>query len=112
MVTLILEFGLTAMKRNTDGRCLERSKVGSESEVRLLCSKNRVAALKPLGIPRLELMACCIGTRLVNTVIRAFCATSINVILCYDSTVVLWWIKEFGEWGWFLMQIALKKLES
>ncbi|GFT78790.1 uncharacterized protein NPIL_564031 [Nephila pilipes] len=48
-----------------------RSEVGSESKVTFIRAKNRVAPVKPLSIHRLELMACCIGARLVNSVIRA-----------------------------------------
>ncbi|GFT81373.1 integrase catalytic domain-containing protein [Nephila pilipes] len=79
-----------------------RSKVGSESKVTLIRTKNRVAPVKPLSIPRLELMACCIGARLVHSVIRALSVTSIKVTLWSDSTVALLWIKEFGEWSVFV----------
>ncbi|GFS94198.1 integrase catalytic domain-containing protein, partial [Nephila pilipes] len=48
-----------------------KSEVGSESKVTLIRAKNREAPVKPLSIPSLELMACCIGARLVNSVIRA-----------------------------------------
>ncbi|GFU23334.1 uncharacterized protein NPIL_522601 [Nephila pilipes] len=47
-----------------------RSEVGSESKVTLIRAKSIVAPVKPLSIPRLELMACCIGARLVNSVIK------------------------------------------
>ncbi|GFU21123.1 uncharacterized protein NPIL_200341 [Nephila pilipes] len=66
------------------------SQVGSESKVTLIRTKNRVALVKPLSIPRLELMACCIGARLVNSVIRALGVASIKVTLWSDSTVALW----------------------
>ncbi|GFS97239.1 uncharacterized protein NPIL_72611 [Nephila pilipes] len=79
-----------------------RSEVGNESKVTLIRAKNRVAPLKSLSIPRLELMACCIGARLVNSVIRALGVASIKVTLWSDSTVALWWIKECGEWSVFV----------
>ncbi|GBN28275.1 hypothetical protein AVEN_260534-1 [Araneus ventricosus] len=79
-----------------------RSEVEGESKVRLIRSKNRVASLKSLSIPRLELMACCIGARLVNSVIKAINASGIKVTLWSDSTVALWWIKEYGDWSVFV----------
>ncbi|GBM05529.1 hypothetical protein AVEN_94803-1 [Araneus ventricosus] len=79
-----------------------RSEVEGESEVRLIRAKNRVAPLKSLSIPRLELMACCIGARFVNSVIKAIDASSIEVTLWSDSTVALGWIKEYGDWSVFV----------
>ncbi|GBM08980.1 hypothetical protein AVEN_57505-1 [Araneus ventricosus] len=82
-----------------------RSEVEGESKVRLIRAKNRVAPLKSLSIPMfpiLELIACCIGSRLFNCVIKAIDATGIKVTLWSDSTVALWWIKEYGEWSDFL----------
>ncbi|GBN76692.1 hypothetical protein AVEN_258574-1 [Araneus ventricosus] len=84
-----------------------RSKVEGESKVRLIRAKNRVAPLKSLSILRLELMACCVGARLVNSVIKAIDASSIKVTLWSDSTVALWWIKEYGDWS-----VLLPKRES
>ncbi|GBN00639.1 hypothetical protein AVEN_44586-1, partial [Araneus ventricosus] len=79
-----------------------RSEVEGESKVRLIRAKNRVAPLKSLSIPRFELMACCIGARLVNSVIKAIDVSSIKVTLWSDSTVALWWIKEYGDWSVFV----------
>ncbi|GBN01197.1 hypothetical protein AVEN_82040-1 [Araneus ventricosus] len=79
-----------------------RSEVEGESKVRLIRAKNRVVPLKSLNIPRVELMACCIGARLVNSVIKAIDASSIKVTLWSDSTVALWWIKEYGDWSVFV----------
>ncbi|GBO37162.1 hypothetical protein AVEN_174869-1 [Araneus ventricosus] len=79
-----------------------RSEVEGESKVKIIRAKNRVAPLKSLNIPRLELMACCIGARLVNSVIKAIDASSIKVTLWSDSAVALWWIKEYGDWSVFV----------
>ncbi|GBM65295.1 hypothetical protein AVEN_15376-1 [Araneus ventricosus] len=87
-----------------------RSEVEGESKVRLIRAKNRVAPLKSLTIPRLELMACCIGARLVNSVIKAIDASSkshsgqIPLLLCGG-------LKDM-EIGLFLLPIALKRSES
>ncbi|GBO34259.1 hypothetical protein AVEN_145799-1 [Araneus ventricosus] len=79
-----------------------RSEVEGESKVRLIRAKNRVAPLKSLSIPRLELIACCIEARLVNSVIKAIDASGIQVALWSDSTVALWWIKGYGDWSVFV----------
>ncbi|GFT17326.1 uncharacterized protein NPIL_268711 [Nephila pilipes] len=75
-----------------------RSEVGSESKVTLIRSKNRGAPVKSMSIRKLKLMACFIGVRLVNSIIRAIGVTSIKITLWSDSTVALWRIKELGEW--------------
>ncbi|GBM95307.1 hypothetical protein AVEN_171556-1 [Araneus ventricosus] len=88
-----------------------RSEVEGESKVRFLRAKNRVASLKSLSIPRLELMACCIGARLVNSVIVTIVASGIKVTLWSDSTVFCGGLKNM-ETGLFLLPIALKRSES
>ncbi|XP_055944582.1 uncharacterized protein LOC129975545 [Argiope bruennichi] len=79
-----------------------RSEEEGDIKIRLIRVKNRVAPLKSLSIPRLELMACCIGARLINSVIKAIDAPGIKVTLWSDSTVALWWIKECGDWSVFV----------
>ncbi|GBM37363.1 hypothetical protein AVEN_195010-1, partial [Araneus ventricosus] len=78
------------------------SEVEGESKVRLIRAKNRVAPLKSLSIPKLELIACWIGARLVNSVIKAIDASGIQVTLWSVSTVASWWIKEYGDWSVFV----------
>ncbi|GFV05376.1 DUF5641 domain-containing protein [Trichonephila clavipes] len=48
-----------------------RSMFKSDVTVTLVRAKARVAPLKPLSIPCLELMACCISSRLANSVVNA-----------------------------------------
>ncbi|GBN58924.1 hypothetical protein AVEN_76851-1, partial [Araneus ventricosus] len=79
-----------------------RSEVEGESKVRLIRAKNRLVPLKSWSIPRWELMAFCIGARLVTSVIKAIDASGIKVALWSDSTVALWWSKEYGEWSVFV----------
>ncbi|GFV79193.1 uncharacterized protein TNCV_1817401 [Trichonephila clavipes] len=62
----------------------------------------RVAPLKSLTIPRLELMSCCLGARLANSIIRALNLPGIKVIYWSDSEVALWWIREQGNWSVFV----------
>lgn len=61
--------------------------------VYLLCSKTKVAPLKPLTIPRLELSAALLGARLVRTVSNALRFSIHKTIFWSDSTITLGWIK-------------------
>lgn len=61
--------------------------------VRLLCAKSKVASLKPVTIPRLELCAALLSARLCNTVVDAIKCTPMRVHYWCDSSVVLGWIK-------------------
>lgn len=62
-------------------------------QVSLLCSKSKVAPLKPLTIPRLELCASLVLVRLMNKVTKSIKLHIDNVHLWSDSTVVLHWIQ-------------------
>ncbi|GFW58291.1 integrase_H2C2 domain-containing protein [Trichonephila clavipes] len=58
--------------KSSYGACVfVRTIAENDVKVTLLRSKARVAHLKYLTIPRLELMSCCIGARLANSIIRA-----------------------------------------
>ncbi|GFS59879.1 integrase catalytic domain-containing protein [Trichonephila clavipes] len=58
--------------KSSYGACVfVRTVVENDVKVTLLRSKTRVAPLKSLTIPRLELMSCCLGARLANSIIRA-----------------------------------------
>jgi len=70
--------------------------------VRLACSKNRLAPVKRVTLPRLELLAALVGTRLLHH----FCtATDYNInqaILWSDATVALGWIRsDPNKWKTF-----------
>ncbi|GFS65295.1 integrase catalytic domain-containing protein [Trichonephila clavipes] len=81
------------------GCVFARSIVDSRVSVILVRAKSRVAPLKLLSIPRLELMACCVGARLVNSILKALNMPNLKVTLWSDSTTALWWIKEYGNWS-------------
>ncbi|GFW26507.1 DUF1758 domain-containing protein [Trichonephila clavipes] len=90
-----------ASKGSYAGCVFARSIVDSRVSVILVRAKSRVAPLKLLSIPRLELMACCVGVRLVNSILKALNMPDLKVTLWSDSTTALWWIKEYGNWSVF-----------
>ncbi|GBM94978.1 hypothetical protein AVEN_9024-1 [Araneus ventricosus] len=70
-----------------------RTVLEAGTSVSLIRAKTRVAPLKPLTIPLLELMACCIGARLVNSIRDALNLPNIKVTFWSDSEVALWWTR-------------------
>ncbi|GFX06367.1 DUF1758 domain-containing protein [Trichonephila clavipes] len=91
-----------ASKGSYAGCVFARSIVDSRVCVILVRAKSKVASLKLLSIPRLELMACCVGARLVNSILKALNMPDLKVTLWSDSTTALWWIKEYGNWSVFV----------
>mgnify|MGYP002259925977 FL=1 len=72
--------------------------------VRMLTSKTRVAPLKELSIPRLELMAALVMVKLVVSAEAALAAQAKvkRLKLWLDSKTALFWIRNRGEWKQFV----------
>ncbi|GFV93171.1 uncharacterized protein TNCV_573101 [Trichonephila clavipes] len=66
----------------------------SETLVRLITSKSRVAPIKRLTIPRLELCAAVLLAKLVKRVVAALQLETAEVYLWSDSTIVLAWLRK------------------
>ena len=75
-----------------------------QTHVRLVASKTRVAPLKELSIPRLELMSARILAQLMNTVRNALQSQLKidGVRFWLDSKTALSWIQNRGEWKQFV----------
>ncbi|UYV75673.1 hypothetical protein LAZ67_13000972 [Cordylochernes scorpioides] len=78
-----------------------RSETGRENTLTLIWSKVRLAPMKSITIPRLELMAMVLGARLANA-IQAALKRKCETTLWSDSTTALSWIKREIEWRVFV----------
>ncbi|GFW55283.1 uncharacterized protein TNCV_116691 [Trichonephila clavipes] len=71
----------------------------SEEDVstRLLCSKSRVAPVKQITIPCLELCACVLLSQLLEKVLHSLTLPIQQIMLWTDSNIVLAWIQQSPE---------------
>lgn len=79
-----------------------RTETSMGVKLNLLRAKSRVSPIKEITIPRLELMACLIGSRLANSIKIGLELSDIRITYWSDSQVALWWIKNSGEWSIFI----------
>jgi hypothetical protein len=70
-----------------------RSTERDKTLIRLACSKNRLAPVKRITLPRLELLAALVRTRLLHYFCTATGCYINQAILWSDATVVLGWIR-------------------
>ena len=64
---------------------------------RMIASKTKVAPLKPVSVPRLELMGAVLGLRLTQRIIAILDLSMDTVMFFSDSNDVLWWIRGLGR---------------
>lgn len=78
--------------------------ITSEGNVKLtfVMAKSRVAPLKRITIPRMELLACVIGTRMAKYVIDEIHLSNQQSVIWSDSTTAIAWITRNNQWGTFV----------
>ena len=80
-----------------------RTQTGKGVKIELACSKARLAPIKRVTLPRLELLAALVGARLLRYFGRATDIDVTTATLWTDSTVTLGWIRsEPHRWKTFI----------
>lgn len=76
------------------GACIYLRSVSQDNVVscHMLCAKGKVAPLKPISIPRLELCGAVVLVKLVHQVISALNIHLDSLVFWTDSTIVLCWL--------------------
>ncbi|GFW03618.1 uncharacterized protein TNCV_3988371 [Trichonephila clavipes] len=84
----------------------------SETLVRLITSKSRVAPIKSLTIPRLELCAAVLLAKLVKRVVAALQLETAELYLWSDSMIVLAWLRKEPMDLKTFVQIRVAKIQE
>ncbi|GFX60162.1 integrase catalytic domain-containing protein [Trichonephila clavipes] len=98
----VLAMTVTSMFVNELAVVFLRIEKEDRIEVFFLTSKARVSSLRGASIPRVELLAAVIGTRLTNSVIKALKWKNIKRYYWSDSTTALAWIQRDDNWSVFV----------
>ena len=84
-----------------------RSSTADRNVVRLAYRKNRLAPVKKVTLPRLELSAALVGARLLHCFCLATCIDITEATLLSESTVALGWIRQDpNRWKTFVCNRA------
>lgn len=59
----------------------------------LIFAKSRIAPLKEISIPRMELLRAVIATRAINYVLKSLKHKNIKTILFSDSKCIIYWLR-------------------
>lgn len=87
--------GFSDACQNAYGACIYARCTNTENQisVNLLCAKSRVAPLKALSVPRLELSGALVLARLMKKILSSLTIVNIQCHYWTDSQVVLAWLK-------------------
>ena len=86
-------FGEASSKAYGAAVYLRTTDIKGKINTSLMMSKSRVAPLKIVTLPRLELLAAIVNTRLTHFVADSLKRDISRVVLWSDSTVALHWLK-------------------
>lgn len=70
-----------------------RASCDSSAQCALASARTRVGPIKPISIPRMELEAAVLGTRLARAIVKEHSVDIVQQYFWTDSRVVLCWIK-------------------
>jgi len=89
-----------------------RSIVDNAVTVRLICSKARLAPINRITLPRLELLAALVATRLLRYLCQATDCDIYKAILWSDSAITLAWIRgDPNKWKTFVCNRVTEMVE-
>ena len=88
-----------------------RSETANSVSCQLVQARSKVAPMKNTSIPRLELLACCIGARLAKSVVIDLQLQNIPKFFWSDSADALYWIKGSENWAPFVYN-RIKEIRS
>lgn len=80
-----------------------RRSCGNSVECQLLQSRSKIAPVKPITIPRLEILSCSIGARLAKVVKDDLQLKGVRTYYWCDSMNALHWIKREENWATFIL---------
>lgn len=87
--------GFCDSSERANGACiyLRSLNTHNDAQISLLCAKSKVAPIKAMTIPKLELCAALLLSRLVDKVIKSMKLQFNEIFLWTDSTITLVWIR-------------------
>lgn len=91
-----------ASKNGYTATAFLRCNMGNDVSVQLILAKSRVSTIKPITIPRLELIACECGAKMAKYLQETLDMTNIELYLWSDSGNALSWIKRNENWQTFV----------
>ncbi|XP_035233819.1 uncharacterized protein LOC118205641 [Stegodyphus dumicola] len=100
--TVVLHVFSDASKRAYATCAFLRAETIEGVKVQLVSARSRIAPIKELTIPRLELLSCLIGARLAKTILSDLKLKNCRTVFWSDSSTALGWIRRDQAWGTFV----------